>query len=86
MDAVLAVGPAHRETLLAAGSAAVPPGVAYRVALARNQRRTSPEQPYTPRGDAVSSGAREYARWALAAAIKWGTYVRDGDEFRLAHR
>lgn len=85
IDLVLADGGwHHRDEILAAAVAVVPPGKAYRDGERLRLHKAGRATPRT-RGDqavAVAAGARSLARQALRSRVRHGTVERDGDRFR----
>jgi hypothetical protein len=87
IDALLADGEWHdREELLAAGAAAVPPGVAFRNGERQRLARRSVGSPTTRhRGDnatAIAVGARVIADKILWSRARRGSLERTGDRYR----
>lgn len=87
MDEALADGDWHPlEAVVAAGVAAVPPGVAYR----QGERRRA-EHPAAPASrhksdtvTAVNAGARRQVRNLILSRIQRGTIERRGEQIRRA--
>lgn len=86
MDDALADGDWHPlEAVVAAGVAAVPPGVAYRQGERRRRgvRAVTPER--RVQGDtltAISAGARRQVRDLVFSRIRRGTVERRGEQIR----
>lgn len=85
VDAALADGDWHpMEDVVAAGVAAVPPGVAYR--QGERRRRELPNAPAERKqGDtltAVNAGARRHVRNLILSRIGTGTIERRGEQIR----
>jgi hypothetical protein len=89
VDEALADGAWHPiEEVLAAGAAAVPPGVAYRQGERRRQEHpgANPQRRQGGTEQSVDAGARRLLRNLLIERVRRGTIERHGDEVRKVAR
>lgn len=85
IDDVLEDGEWHtRDELIAAGAAAVPPGVAYREGERRRMLDGPPIRTRGDQADAVAAGARNRAIDTLRSRVRFGTVEVDDGRYRKA--